>query len=76
MACPHKKEDEAIIAEIAKRKAMKENNVVPEYTYEYLTFIGDIQDIPMFAIDQQDIVTITNEGDRRWNVMYRNRMEL
>lgn len=76
MACPHKKQDAEIIAEVAKRKAIKENNVVPEYTYEYLTFEGDLQNILMFAIDQKDIVTITNEGDRRWNVMYRKRTEL
>lgn len=76
MACPHKKEDEAIIAAIARRKAEKESNVIPEYTYEYLTFEGNIQNILMFSIEQQDIVTITNVGNGQWNVMYRKRTRL
>lgn len=44
-----------------------------EYTYEHLIFYGNIQYIQMFAIDQNDIVTITNHGNRQWDVMYKRK---
>jgi hypothetical protein len=66
MACPNRKKDAMIIAEITRRKAEQKEPV-----YEYHTWTGDLTDIQGLGIDLYKIECITRQGEYEWTVQLR-----
>jgi len=62
--CPDKENDALIIAEIGRRKKVKE---VP---LSFITFSGDIWQLQKMEIKQEQIKTIKQVRPNEWEVIY------
>lgn len=66
MACPNKKEDEKIIAEYNRRKALKTApEIQPTYQYTYV-WEGSLLNIQLKGIDESKIVSIRQYETGKW----------
>lgn len=69
MACPNKKADEKIIAEIAKRKAAKANKVdeqQPTIFYMTVLYEGPLYNMQWIGIDESKIVSMRQYEKGKW----------
>lgn len=68
MACPHKKKDAEIIAEIEKRKAAKSPKEVFQEQKPLLNFVweGSLYNLQLMGVDENKIDSIRRIGDNMW----------
>jgi len=73
MACPNRKEDEKILAEIARRKALKSTNVILQEQKPLLNFVweGSLYNLQMMGFEENRIVSIRRVGDNMWEARVR-----
>lgn len=71
MACPNKKEDEKIIAEYNRRKALKTANEVPQEQRPLLNFVweGSLYNLQLMGVDENKIVSIRRVGGIMWEAL-------
>lgn len=72
MACPNKKEDEKIIAEYNRRKALK---TAPEIQPTYqLTYVweGSLLNIQLMGIEESKIASIRRLRENTWEILLNN----
>jgi len=73
MACPHKKQDAEIIAEIAKRKAMKNTNkVLEEQPFVNYVWEGSLYDIQLLRINESKIINIRKINATMWEAQVKD----
>ena len=64
MTCPDKNKDKRIIAEVARRKATKAEEIEFESKYENYTWDGSLLDVALYITNLDNIVTIDHVGDQ------------
>lgn len=71
MACPHRKEDAEIIAEIERRKAAKSTKEVFKEQKPLLNFVweGSLYNLQLMGVDENKIVSIRRVGGIMWEAL-------
>lgn len=64
MACPDKKKDARIIAEIERRKNVLEN---PEFIHEILILEGDLFFVAN-TVNEKEVINISKLDDNSWEI--------
>jgi hypothetical protein len=74
MACPDRKKDQRIIAEIERRKGMEIQNSTLEPEFTNIQFSGDLSELQFLHIDQSQIVKIQRMGEQEWEIVIKNNL--
>lgn len=72
MPCPDRKNDERIIAEIERRKAMQQKSTnLALNDFEVIFVEGTLQDVIQYRFPEKRILKIQKQGDG-WEVFLKN----
>lgn len=71
MACPDRKNDQRILAEIERRKAIKQMPVASEES-NIIEVSGELQEVLLADIPEQDILKI-QKSPNGWQVYVKNK---
>ncbi len=69
MACPDRYNDQRIIAEIERRRAMTAGEIQPETQHEEFLHIGSLPEIFQLELDERRILKIQSIDDNVWKII-------